>query len=388
MKSTMRLWTCFGAMACVAVAVNLPPIYLTTFSETFGGRAGLSAEEMGRIPAILFAGLVLGIVLGGPLADRWGGKVFAMLGLALVAAGLVAMGLAQNYEAVLAAAALLGLGAGTLDMVLSPIVCALEPGRRIVAMNWLHSFYSTGAVATVVVGAGGLATSVPWRAVALLAAGFPALVFAGFARMKVPGLVEENRSRAPVGALLRLPFFVGLIAALFFAGASEAGMSQWLPAFAERALGCAKWTSSLALAGFLAAMSAGRIGVALAGERTRPLAVLAASATGCLVLYLVGSFCPVRWIALGASIAVGLSVSAMWPTLVGVAANRFPGGASMFATLAAFGNSGCFVMPWVIGVVAGRSGLHWGVGSSAVAPLMLLAVIAWIARQSRTAKAL
>ena len=40
----------------------------------------------------------------------------------------------------LAAAALMGCGAGILDMVLSPIVSALEPERRTWAMNWLHSF--------------------------------------------------------------------------------------------------------------------------------------------------------------------------------------------------------------------------------------------------------
>jgi fucose permease len=389
MKLTSSLAACFGAMVCVAVAVNLPPVYLTTFSETFGGRVGLSAEEMGRIPAVLFAGLVLGIVLGGPLADRWGGKVFAMLGLALVAAGLLAMGLAQSYGALLVAAALMGLGAGVLDMVLSPIVCALEPGRRIVAMNWLHSFYSTGAVATVAAGASGLAVSVPWRTVVLCAAALPALLLAGFARVRVPSLVEESRTREPVRELLRTPFFLGLLAAMFFAGASESGLAQWLPAFAERALGCAKWTSSFALAGFLVAMSAGRIGVALAGERARPLALLAVSAAGCLVFYLVGSFSPWRGVALGASIAVGLAVSTLWPTLVALGANRFPhGGASMFAALAAFGNSGCFAMPWVVGVVAERSGLHWGLGSSAAAPAMLMVVLVWLARASRTTKTL
>jgi fucose permease len=388
MKPTSRLWACYGAMVCVAIAVNLPPVYLTTFSETFGGSAGLTAEQMGRIPAIVFAGLVLGIVFSGPLADRWGGKAFAMLGLSLTSCGLVVMGLAGSYPALLVASALMGLGAGVLDMVLSPIVCALEPSRRASAMNWLHSFYCTGAVATVLVGASGLEASVPWRGVVLCSAAFPALVFAGFARMRVPSLVAESRAREPVRALAKSAFFVAVLAAMFLSGATEAGMSQWLPAFAERALGLAKSASSFALAGFLLAMAAGRIGVALMGERARPLQLLLACAAASVALYLAGSFVPARGVALAACIAFGLSVSCLWPTILALAANRFPGGgASMFATLSAFGNAGCFLMPWVIGVVAQGSGLRVGLGSSALAPAALVLVLLLLARQSRRAKA-
>jgi len=385
MKPTSRLWTCYGAMVCVAVAVNLPPVYLTTFSETFGGSGGLSTEQMGRIPAIVFAGLVLGIILSGPLADRWGGKLFAMLGVVLTGVGLVVMGLAQSYPSLLVSALLMGLGAGVLDMVLSPIVCALEPRRRAPAMNWLHSFYSTGAVAAVLVGASGLDLSIPWRSIVLAAAAFPALVLVGFARMKVPPLVEENQRRDPAVKLAKSAFFLGVLAAMFLVGATEAGMSQWLPAFAERALGLTKSAASFALAAFLVAMAAGRICAAFLGDRARPIPLLVACAAASIVFYLVGSFFSGRGVALAGCIAVGLSVSCLWPTLLALAANRFPrGGASIFAALAAFGNAGCFLMPWVIGLVAATRGLHWGLGSAALAPALLAVVLLWLARPSRS----
>lgn len=72
---------CYAAMVCLAIAVNLMPIFLTTLRVDLGGRAGLTGEQLGRISAITFAGLVGGILFTGPLADRWGGKLFSVLEL-------------------------------------------------------------------------------------------------------------------------------------------------------------------------------------------------------------------------------------------------------------------------------------------------------------------
>ena len=75
---------CYAAMVCLAIAVNLMPIFLTTLRVDLGGRAGLTGEQLGRISAITFAGLVGGILFTGPLADRWGGKLFSVLGTLLI----------------------------------------------------------------------------------------------------------------------------------------------------------------------------------------------------------------------------------------------------------------------------------------------------------------
>jgi MFS family permease len=135
---------CYAAMVCLAIAVNLMPIFLTTLWVDLGGRAGLTGEQLGRISAITFAGLVGGILLAGPLADRWGGKLFSVLGTSLIGIGLVLPGISPGYSKVLVAVFVMGLGAGILDMVLSPIIAALQPDSRATALNWLHSFYGIG----------------------------------------------------------------------------------------------------------------------------------------------------------------------------------------------------------------------------------------------------
>jgi MFS family permease len=78
---------CYAGMVCLAIAVNLMPIFLTTVQVDLGGKAVLTHEQLGRISALAFAGLVGGILFTGPLADRWGGKLFSILGTLLIGVG-------------------------------------------------------------------------------------------------------------------------------------------------------------------------------------------------------------------------------------------------------------------------------------------------------------
>ncbi len=382
------VWVCYAAMMCLAIAVNLAPIYLTTFSEAFAsGGVVLSPEQMGLIPAVLFAGLVAGIVATGPLADRFGGKTFAGLGLGLVTAGLAATSRAPSYPMLLAAAFLMGLGAGVLDMVLSPIVAALEPERKTAALNWLHSFYCAGALVTTFAGTIAQELEVPWRAFAAAAAVAPAVVLVLVLRLRVPRLVEEGQQREPTGRMLASAFFVLALVAMACAGATEAGMAQWLPAFAERTMDFSKSAGAAALTGFLVAMWLGRVLAASLGHRVSSGALLAASAALSAALYVAGVYVPSRELALAACVATGLAVGTLWPTTLGLAAERIPrGGATMFGLLSAAGNAGCLAAPWLVGVVAERAGLRAGLVSCAVFPVLMIAALAAMRRAGRPQK--
>src|SRR5437667_9149912 len=154
---------CNGEIQCRGIAENLMPIFLTTLRVDLGGRAGLTGEQLGRISALTFAGLVGGILFTGPLADRWGGKLFSILGTLLIGVGLALLGFSPGYSIVLIAVFVMGLGAGILDMVLSPIIAALQPDNRATALNWLHSFYGIGSVMTVLVGMLAVRLGIGWR---------------------------------------------------------------------------------------------------------------------------------------------------------------------------------------------------------------------------------
>ena len=370
-------------MMILAVATSLLPVFLTTLSREFGGEAGLSAEQLGRVGAFTFVGLVVGILVTGPLADWLGGRLFAVGGNLLVAIGLAMLAYAPTYSMVLIASGVMGLGAGALDMILSPIVSALQPHRRAIAMNLLHSFYCTGAVITILAGSVALRYDVSWRTLALALLAAPLLIGLAFAFVKLPPLVESGGQRMRLAALMRQPYFLVALLALFLGGATEIGMAYWLPAYAEKTLGYSPWTAGMALLAFSVAMTLGRLGIAFLPMKINVISLMLACCVASVILFVIASFSPIAAIAVGACVLVGLTGSCLWPSTLAVAADRYPhGGATMFALLAAMGNFGGIFMPWAVGVVADRSSLRWGLVTSALCPLLMIGLLLWMRRRT------
>ncbi len=371
----------YAGMMSLAVAVNLIPVFLTTLGASLGD-GHLTNEQLGRIGAMTFIGVVAGILITGPLADRWGPKLFAVLGNILVGVGLLLLGFAQDYPAVLAAVTLMGFGAGVLDMVLSPIVCAYQPERRTAAMNWLHSFYCVGAVVTVLAGSLALRSGIGWRTLCFLLIAMPVLVAVGFLRLHIPHLVGVEHTRTRARDLLRQPVFLVALLGIFLAGAAEVGLAQWLPAYAEESLGYSKWVGGMALLGFSVAMTLARMGAGMLGTRVPPMTVMLVSCWASVLLFLIASFSPWPWLALGAAVLVGFTGSALWPSMLGITADRYPqGGASMFGLLGAFGNIGGIFMPWTVGIIADHATLNLGIATSTLCPLLLAFLLLWMRRQ-------
>lgn len=362
-------------MMCLAIGMNLLPVFLTSIGTTYGGQVGLSQEQLGRLGAVCFAGLVLGIAVTGPLADRWGAKPFVQFGNVTIALSLAMMAWSPSYLALTGALFCMGLGAGVLDMVLSPVVAALNPDQRSVALNWLHSFYCVGAVVTILVGTLALRAGLNWQQACLLLIPLPLGLLVAFVSMQFPELVGGDK-RTGLFTLLRERWFVAALVAIFLAGATELGMAQWLPAYAERSLGFPTWVGGASLLFFSLMMAAGRMVVGAAGARLSPFQVMAYGCALSVVLFVAGSFLPVPGLALAACVAAGFSGSALWPTMLAVTSDRYPeGGATMFGALAALGNAGGIFMPWLVGWVADRSNLHWGLSVSALAPLLMLGLL-------------
>lgn len=367
---------CYGAMMSLAIGINLLPVFLTTLSETFGGEAGaLTNEQLGRLGACAFGGLVIGILVTGPLADRFGAKLFALLGDGLIAIGLLGMALAPNYSVLGIMLFVLGVGSGLLDMVLSPVVAALNPTRRAAAMNWLHSFYCVGAAVTILGGSLTLRMGLGWRGSCLVLLPLPALLFVALAWQRFPSMTTKA-GRTPFMTLCRQRWFLLALVAIALGGATEMGMAQWLPAYTEKSLGFSVWAGGMALLLFSAAMALGRMVVGTLETRWSAFAIMIASCVSSIVLFVLGSFLPWSMLALICCILVGFTGSCLWPTMLAITADRYPdGGASMFGALSALGNVGGIFMPWMVGWVADWSNLHWGLVASAIAPLLMWLVL-------------
>jgi fucose permease len=364
---------CHGSMMTLAISLNLIAVCLPILSHGAGLGVALTNERLGRIAAMAFVGMVAGLLLSGPAANRLPAKWFTVGGNLLIVSGLVRLGTAETYGAVLVAVAMMGFGGGILDMILSPIICALEPGRRAQAMNWLHSFYCIGAVMTTLGASVAFALSCSWRELALLMAIPPAAVAMMFVFMSHPILASGRARRSGLRELLRERCFLLTLSVIFLAGAAEMGIAQWLPAHAVMELGMSPWMGGTLLLAFFVAMALGRMSAGMIRGRV-PIRRLMAWSGGltAIFLFLAGT-CPVAPVSLAASVASGLTVSCLWPSALGAAADRFPSAkTSMFGVLSAVGNLGGIFMPWAIGMIADSGTIALGIAASASCPILML----------------
>lgn len=381
-QNRRALYTCYAAMMCLAIALNFLPVYLTTFSYAFGEGPGLTGEQLGRIPAVMFFSFIVAILMTGPLADRTDARRFVLAGLLTTMAGLGLVAFAPSYGFLLFAVAVMGFGAGVLDMILSPVVAALQPERSGAAMNWLHAFFCLGAVGAVVIASVALKWEISWRWVGVGIMAVPFLTFICFLGLSLPPLLKDAGQREPMTALMKQPYFIACLLAIFLGGATETGLSQWLPGYVELNLGFSKETGGFVLAGFSVGMVIGRVSAAMLQNRIPPLSLMFWCCAATAILFVVISFPPGPAVAIAASLAAGFTGSCLWPTMLAVSSDAWPnGGATMFSVLTAFGNAGCSLIPWLVGIIMEYSDLHIGLLAVTLCPAGMMLILLWMSRQ-------
>lgn len=366
---------CAGGMVVLAIATVLLPLLMPALAADFEEGSALNWERRGRLFATVGASFVVALVTSGPLADRTHPRPFVLAGHWLIATGLILLGLTRTFAFTMVACSSLGLGAGLLDMVLSPLVARAAGPSRAAALNRLHAAYSVGAVAVTAIGSAWLRAQVSWRWLPVTFALVPLGVSTGFAVLPLPALCDSlHRSdRVPVVLQHREFWYWALI--FFGAGAAMAGVSQWLPALARGEAGWSTASAGGALTMFLMGMGISRLAIAPSLHLHPPERVLCVGVVLTIALALIARFIQPPSLAVVALVASGLSCGILWPTALAAASTRIGSGSgSLFGWLSAAGNTGCFVVPWLIGITADRIGLH------AALPIAVLpaAIALWI----------
>ena len=359
---------------CIAVVVNVLPILL----PRMGGDlvpGGLSNEEIGRIGGAVFAGLVLGVVITGPLADRLGVRPVATCGSLAMALGLVLVASSQAAPEATLAAVIMGLGAGMMDLVICPLVAMVQPARRASALNRLEANYCLGSIAVILLVSVWLQVGGGWRPAIFALAVLPLILALVFVFNRWPALTQADR-RQGLGHLLRSGWLLLSLSIIALSGAVEVGICVWLPTFTQRVAEGSALTGGATLVGFLACMALGRHLAANHSERFSAPQVLGWSAVVTGILVLATLVLPMSWTALTLLVLTGLPIGCLWPTVLAMNVDRFPhGGATLFSLLVAFGNGGGFLMPWCIGLMADGGSFAWGLAGLAMCPALLFVLL-------------
>ena len=330
---------------------------------------GLDLADSGLVASALSLGLGVGVVAGGPLADRLPRRPLFAISAGL--AGLAGLSLAGggSFAAALAATAGIGLGAGLYETLLNAAVPERAPERAAARLALLHAAATFGAA----LGApafGAFAEAAGFAAAyAALGAGFVALALLG-------GLVDFG---APPrrAAVARAPTDHGLGALAPWAIASFAyvGLETALSVFAvpyAEALGLGAPRGMRALSTFWLGLWVGRIAFALLRPAPSPRQLRLAGTAGALVLASgAGARLPVPELVF---FATGLALGLVFPLLVLFAGNAWPARrASAVGLVVGAGALGGFVVPWLAGEVGDRLGPPAAVGGLAVLALTIVA---------------
>ena len=383
--------SCYLSYISHAVINGLPALLFTVLVS----RYGLGYERLGRLVLINFVTHLAVDALAVRLADKIGYRRCLVGGHAMAALGLALFGLLPGvlpseytYAGLCFAVAVFSVGGGLIQCLVSPVISQINVSAG--AMTLLHSFYPVGSVATILLSTIALRIlpEQSWYYLPLAWTVVPLLTMTGFATSP---MAEPRMNAAPSQSLKELSRSSGFwlaVGMMSFAGATESSMGQWAPLFAEQGIGVDPLMGNLlgpcvsAVIMAVIRMTCGK------WERFVPLRKFlyfaAAGSAGCFALAAL-SKSPV--FALAALTLSGVTIAMLWPGTVHRGAKHFPrGGTALFGMLAAGGDFGCSLGPWMLGVVGERAGdMRYGMLAGAAFPLGFLALLLAERRRRRDA---
>ena len=354
-KSTIR--ACYLGNFVGALICNLAPLLYITFMHEFS----LSFEQVGRLTLLnFFTQIVADLVFSRPV-DKYGIRPFITLGHGLAFVGLLMMAFTPRlfpgnpYVGLMVATVVYSSGGGLFELLLSAIVQGIPNDSKERAMSLLHSFYAWGFIVVIV----GTTLMIHlfgrenWPFVVLIWSIMPLVNFFNFMRVPIaPPVAEEHRTK--IQTLFNSKYFLLVVFGIAVGGATEVSMSQWTSAFVESALQLPKAVGDLVgLCMFALFLGIGRAVYGKYGERLSVWKAMFFGSILCIFCYLVAATSPWPIVSLFACALTGLGSSLLWPGSVVIGAKHFPlAGASLFAMLAAAGDSGASIGPWLIGFTA------------------------------------
>ncbi len=374
--------------ATQALVINFTPLLFITFENNYG----ISLGKIGLLIAISFLSQLVTDALAAKFASRLNTRTTVVAGHLCAVAGIISLAtfpelLPDPFAGLTIATVLSAVGGGIIEVFISPIVEACPTAEKSATMSLLHSFYSWGSAATVLISTIFFATAgiQHWRILSCLWAILPlsgAFMFAFVPIYELDADTEEGRKKAQGRSLLRSGLFWIFFIIMFCAGASEMAMSQWASSFAESGLGVNKTVGDLlGPCAFAIFMGLSRVFYAFAGKKIKLTAFFTVSAILCTLSYLIAALSHLPVLCLLGCALCGLSVGIMWPGTYSLATARIDfGGVRMFALLALAGDMGCIVGPSVVGAVAEALGndLQISFLISALFPIIILVLIPFV----------
>lgn len=344
----------------------------------------LSLAAAGAVFVARSAGSFVGVLLGGILSDRIGGKPVIITGCLLQGILLVLIGFAPSWLVITLGFGLVGLAVGLINPPINAVVAEIHADRRAAALNALHGVYSIGAMCGPIAAGFLLGTPLGWRAIffgggllwilyglALLPVAYPAAQMSGKPRLSIKP------------ALFLSPVFLLLFLVSFLYNGTATSLVSWINTYLDQGNFPLLFGAGM-VSVFYLGLALGRFTCSLLAERIGHARTILILACGSLLFYPLAVYAaPPLLIAAGVLLA-GFFFSGLHPTGLALANRLYPQwGGTVTSLLAIAMTIGAMSVPWATGAVADRGGFRLGFGLSVLLLVVLVVIAILLQRMER-----
>ncbi|HET7321476.1 MAG TPA: MFS transporter [Longimicrobiaceae bacterium] len=369
---------CLGMLVFGVVLTSLGAL-LPSLIEQFG----IGKANAGSLLLTMSVGILVGSLLFGPLADRYGYKGILLLSLGLVLVGLEGIAFSGSLPWLRASIVLVGLGGGVINGGTNALVSDVSEEGRSAGLSLLGIFFGVGAV------------GVPFLLGMLLDAfSYPTLMAAVGAVVAVPlvftAAIRFPRPKQAQGFPLskgfkltgdRVLLLLGLM--LFLESGMEITVGGWTATFYQEQMGMAGNRALFFLSLFWLGMMLARLLLGTVFSKAPGTVAL----PSCIALAFLGSLAmivaPSLALAATGTFLIGAGLAAGFPVILGLVGDRYAElSGTAFSIVLVMALTGGSLLPYLTGVLGGAYGMR---GSLLVVPACLvlqLALLAVVLRRS------
>lgn len=380
-KYNITLFASYIGYVVQALVINYAPLLFVTFRSEYN----LSLSQISTLIVVNFLAQLTMDLASAVLLDRFGYRKSAVIAHICATFGVASMAFLPDFTGnpfagLLISMVLCGMGGGIVEVIISPIVEALPTKSKSASMSLLHSFYSWGQLAIVILSTAFFASIgiENWRLLALLWALIPFINGILFMFVPIIPLIKNGEKGKSIKELLNVKVFWIFAIAMLAGGAAEQAVIQWASAYAESGLNISKTAGDLAgPAVFALLMGLSRVFYSLFHEKMHLLKFMLVSTALLFVSFLLIALNNPLLSLAGCALS-GLSVGIAWPGMLSLTSRHIKnGGTAMFAIMAFFGDLGCITGPAVTGWVSDIAGgnLRTGFLTSAIFPFVMLSAL-------------
>jgi MFS family permease len=380
-RSQLFIGSCISLIAtalCFAIRADVFDAQAAEFA--------LSKQEIGWTASTAFWGFTLAMIFGGPLCDRIGMKPLLMAACAMHFTGVIGTIASQGFWSLYGATLAIGVANGLVEAAINPLAATLYPDKKVEKLNLLHLWFPGGIVIGGLIAWALTGVDAGWRLKTSIIL-IPTVVYALMLfRLPFPRTeaVEQGLKPSEIYQEALRPMFLVFFGCMILTAATELAPNQWIPSILSKTTGLPGIALLVWVSGI---MAAGRAASEWVFARIDSVSLMmgstALAAVGLYALSSTEGAAP----TLAASAVFAAGVAFLWPTMLGITAERFPrGGGFLLALMGGVGMlSDSFAVP-LVGKVYDQAGPAAALRTVSLLPVLVCIVFAaiWM-RERRTA---